>query len=109
MALIAVSFTMEVVLLIVGIYFGFDSGFLRKLIAIGFCVTGISLSLSSQFYISDLTSSPLSVSTSFPGVIQNAWVILFSFTVMAIFAGALIDLMKFNEEEETGKKLDYLA
>lgn len=109
MALIAVSFTLEIMLMIVALYLGFDSGFLRQLIAIGFCITGISLTLGKQFYISDLTSTPLAVSTGFPGSVQNGMVIMFSFIIMAIFAGALINLAKFNEEEEASKKLEYLA
>lgn len=109
MALIAVSFTMEIILLIVSLYLGFDSGFLRKLVAIGFNMTGLSLSLQKQFYVSDLSSTPASVSTALPGPIQNAFAIIFGFLTVVILAAAFVDLALFNEAEKVEEKLEHLV
>ncbi|SRR6266566_6351734 len=112
MALIAVSFTVEIILLIVALYFGFDSGVMRKIVAIGFCFFGLPLVLSPQFYVSDLTSVPTVVSSTFPGNIQNAMAILFVLTAAVIISSALIDLYKMNklsDEKDKSKWIEYIV
>ncbi len=109
MALIAISFTVEIILLIISLYLGFDSGFLRKLVAIGFNIFGINLVLQKQFYVSDLSSTPLSVSTGFPGPIQNALTLIFSFLTLVILAAAFVDLALFNEAEKIEEKIEILV
>jgi multisubunit Na+/H+ antiporter MnhC subunit len=111
MALIAVSFTVEIILLIVALYFGFDSGILRKIVSIGFCFFGLPLVLAPQVYISDLTATPISVSVKFPGVIQNAMSILFILTAAVIIAAALIDILKMNKlstEKDKDKQSEWI-
>lgn len=109
MALIAVSFTVEIILLIVSLYLGFDSGFLRKLVAIGFNIFGINLVLQKQFYVSDLSAAPVVVSSSFPGAIQNVMTIVFAFLTLVILAAAFVDLALFNEAEKIEEKLEHLV
>lgn len=109
MALIAVQFTVEIILLIVALYFGFDSGLIRKLVSVGFCAVGISLTLQKQVYVSDLSTSPLNVFLSFPGPIQNAMVITFSFIALAILASAFIDIAIILKEDDAIKRLERLA
>ena len=104
MALIAVSFTVEIILLIVALYFGFDSGILRKFIGFGFCMFGLPLVLSPQVYVSDLTKTPLIVTTPFPGIIQNSMSILFILTASAVIAATFIDIYKINKESQKPKE-----
>ena len=111
MALIAVSFTVEIILLIVALYFGFDSGILRKIVSIGFCFFGLPLVLAPQVYISDLTATPLSVSVKFPGIIQNSMAILFVLTATVIIAAALLDILKMNKlssEQDKEKRSEWI-
>ena len=104
MALIAVSFTVEIILLIIALYFGFDSGILRKLVAVGFCFFGLPLVLAPQVYISDVSKTPISVTASFPGTIQNAMAILFILTAAAIIASAFVDLYHINKAADDKEK-----
>lgn len=104
MALIAVSFTVEIILLIVSLYFGFDSGILRKFIGFGFCMFGLPLVLAPQVYISDLSTKPLAVTASFPGNIQNSMSLLFILTASVIVAAMFIDLYKLNREASKPKE-----
>jgi hypothetical protein len=104
MALIAVSFTVEIILLIVALYLGFDSGIMRKLVAIGFCFFGLPLVLAPQVYISDLSSTPIAVSTNFPGIIQNSMAILFILIAAVIIAAAFVDLYHINKSADDKEK-----
>jgi hypothetical protein len=104
MALIAVSFTVEIILLIVALYMGFDSGIMRKLVAVGFCFFGLPLVLAPQVYISDLSAKPLSVTASFPGSIQNAMAILFILLAAVIIAATFIDLYRINKSTDDKEK-----
>lgn len=109
MALIAVSFTVEIILLIVALYFGFDSGILRKLTSFGFCMFGLNVALAPQVYISDLTSTPTAVSVKFPGIIQNNMALLFSLVGIVIIAAVFIDIYKLNREADKPKEERDLA
>ncbi len=114
MALIAVSFTVEIILLIVALYFGFDSGILRKIVSIGFCFFGLPLVLAPQVYISDLSAKPLVVTAAFPGIIQNSMAILFVLIAAVIIAAALIDILKLNKlssksGEERSDWIEYIV
>lgn len=104
MALIAVSFTVEIILLIVALYFGFDSGLLRKFAGFGFCMFGLPLVLAPQVYISDLTAKPTAVTSSFPGNIQNAMSLLFILVGVVIIAAMFIDIYKLNKEADKSKE-----
>lgn len=112
MALIAVSFTVEIILLIVALYFGFDSGVLRKVVGFGFCMFALPLVLSPQVYISDISKTPLVVTSSFPGNIQNAMSLLFILIASTIIAAAFIDLYKMNkagEAKDREKVIEYIV
>ena len=100
MALVATAFTVEIILLIFQVYFGFDSGFLRKLIAIGFGAIGISLVLQTQVYVSDLSSTPTNVFLFFTPSTQNALTLVFTLVTLTIMASIFVDLYKIIKEPE---------
>lgn len=93
MALIATQFTMEVILLIIGLYL-FDGGIIRNFSAIGLFVTDITLTITSQSYVSDLTSSPANTFLFFTPAIQNAWIIMLSVLTLTTLALAFIRLIR---------------
>jgi len=109
MALLATQFTVEILLWIGALYLGFDSGLIRKLSAIGFSTIGLSLSLQSQSYVSDVSTTPLNVFLAFTGPIQNALALLFTLTFLSITATIFVDLRIIMLEKDEKKRLEMLA
>lgn len=91
MALIASSFTMEIILLIIGLYL-FDGGIIRKFSAIGLFVIDLNLTISTQTYVSDLTSTPSNVSLFFTPAIQNAWALMLVLLTLTTMAWTFISI-----------------
>lgn len=109
MALIAISFTVEIITLIVALYFGFDSGLIRKFSAFGLCSFGITLVNTPQVFISDLTSSPQIVTVNFPGNIQNVMTVMFALVALTIVASAFLDIRKMSKETNKEDVVEYIV
>lgn len=93
MALLATTFTTEVVVLIIGLYF-IDGGVGRRIGAIGLFVAGLQLSYSTQIYVSDLTALPTNTSLFFTPEIQRAWVLIFAICSLVALALAVVSIGK---------------
>lgn len=109
MALIANSVTVEIILLVFQTYFGFDSGFIRKMVAIGMGALGITLSTSSQVYVSDLTSSPTNVFLFLTPSLQNAFVLMFIMITLSIIALQFIILRDIIKAETWDERLELMV
>lgn len=106
MALIGTSPTMEVILLIIGIYI-YDGGIIRKFGGIGLFITGLQLSYNTQRYVSDLTASPTTVSLFYTPDVAQAWVIIFATLTLIAFSFIMIDISKiFKFRIKNGKLPD---
>lgn len=106
MALIASSFTMEVILLIIGLYL-FDGGIIRKFSAVGLFIYGLQTALISQTYVSDLSSIPANTSLLFTPQIQNDWAIMFGLLTMITFAWTFVSIGNISLElAEIGRMKD---
>lgn len=81
MALLANSITTEVILLLIGLYL-FDGGIVRKFGAVALFITDLSMTLSSQNYISDLSSTPTNQGLFFTPAITNAWATMLSILIV---------------------------
>jgi hypothetical protein len=93
MALLATTFTTEVVLLIIGLYF-FDGGIIRKFGSIGLFIFGLQLAYSSQAYVSDLTAQPTNTFLLFTPELQRAWVYTFALCTLITLAWTFVELAK---------------
>lgn len=96
-ALLAVGITVEIIIIIIAIYFR-DGDFSEKLTSIGLFVLTMPLVYGRQFYLSDLTSPPAFVQVYYPPVIQQIIVISLALMTLNTFSKMLSDL--------TGKTLD---
>lgn len=105
MALLATSFTVEIILLIIGIYL-FDGGIIRKFGAIGMFIYGLQLSYLRQRYVSDLTTPPTNVSLFFSPEIAQALVYMFAILTLITIAWTFVEFAKIikfkNEHPNTG-------
>lgn len=93
MALIAVSTTAEVILLIIGLYL-FDGGLVRKFGAIGMFVYGLGLSLGKQTYVSDLSSQPTNVFLIYTGNVQNGFAWMYSILIVITICFSFISIWR---------------
>lgn len=109
MALIANSVTVEIILLVFQTYFGFDSGFIRKLVAIGMGALGIGLAISTQVYVSDLTSTPTNVFLFLTPSLQNAFVLMFTMITLAVLALEFIILRQIIRAKTWDERLELLV
>jgi hypothetical protein len=99
MALIASSFTMEVILLIIGLYL-FDGGLIRKFASVGLYIYGLNTALAKQVYVSDLTSQPTNVTLGFTSQLQQDWAVIFAFLTMITLAWTFLSLYKIVVEAQ---------
>ncbi len=106
MGIIFVSLMMEVILLVVSLFLGIDGGMIRRFISVGLATTGIPLSLAKQQMFNDLTLSY--VSSSYPGPIQNAWVLTYSFISLVMIALIFLSLPEFLEARKTKNHQKYM-
>ena len=104
MALLATSFTVEIILLLIGLYF-FDGGLIRKIGAMGFFVLGLQLSYGSQKYVSDATNLPTNTSLIFTPEIQSALTILFAICTLITFALFTISVARIFKYWQQGGKM----
>lgn len=97
MALIASSFTMEVILLIIGIFI-YDGGFIRKFSAVGMFIYGLQTAITSQSYVSDLTSTPSNAFLFFTPQVQTDWAYIFAVLTMITFGYTFISIYRITQE-----------
>jgi hypothetical protein len=104
MALLATTFTVEIILLIIGLYL-FDGGIIRKFGAIGLFIFGLQLSYSAQTYVSDATTLPTNVSLFFTPEIQRAMVFMFALLTLVTIAWTFVELAKIVKFKGNGGDL----
>jgi hypothetical protein len=104
MALLATTFTTEVVLLIIGLYL-FDGGIMRKFGSIGLFIFGLQLAYSSQVYVSDVTAQPTNVNLFFTPELQRAWVYMFALLTLITIAWTFVELAKIVKFKGNGGDL----
>lgn len=98
MALLATSFTVEVLLLVFGTFL-FTEGLISKLGAEGLFVYCLSLSYKTQAYVSDLSAAPTNVSLFLTPDIQTGMVLLSAILALVCMAKAFItirDLLQYR-------------
>jgi len=91
MALLATSFTVEILLLVFGTFL-FTEGLIEKLGAEGLFVFALQMSYKTQNYVSDLTSTPSNVTLFLTVDIQQAMVIMSATLALICLAKAFVEI-----------------
>lgn len=91
MALLATSFTVEVLLLVFGTFL-FTEGLIEKLGAEGLFVFALQMSYKTQQYVSDLSTTPVNVSLFLTVDVQQAMVVMSATLALVCMAKAFVEI-----------------
>lgn len=91
MALLATSFTVEVLLLVFGTFL-FTEGLIEKLGAEGLFIFTLQMSYKTQQYVSDLSASPSNVALFLTPDVQQAMVVMSATLALVCMGKAFVEI-----------------
>jgi len=108
-ALLATGLTIEIILWITAIYI-MDGGLIRQIGAMGLYITNISVITSRQSFVSDLSTTPLNVTTFFVPNLLSAWVLINAILFMVTFGFFVINLRVISKLDNPREQIwEYLV
>lgn len=102
MALLATEFSVEIIIWITAFAI-MEGGLIRQIGAMGLYVTNIGMITTNQSFVSDLTSTPINVSTFFVGPVLVGWVlvnVILFFVTFGYFAVSLRVISKLDKPRD---------